>query len=335
MKDLSKEKRKLSTGDIDVFKILLNMKQNNVKAFLEKFLHENYPEDKIVSTDDYLYAVGDIPIALMAHMDTVWESRGKCYPLYDREQNVMWAYCGGAGFDDKAGIFAILKIIKHGFRPHIIFTTDEEVGGIGAEALAEIDNPFPRLEYIIELDRRGANDCVFYDGENTDFIEYIEHFGFKFAQGTFSDISTICPAWKVCGVNLSIGYVDEHTVLETLFVTAMWNTIDRVEMMLKAVDSLKENYFEWIGPDYLTMAEYYNQVMFNMNAQVLCKKCLKPKNLSEVMRVRSKDGAGSCFYCFDCLPKSELSFCIYCDNPFEEDGGTLTDGVCPICRQTL
>ena len=32
---------------------------------------------------------------------------------------------------------------------------------------------------MIELDRRGKNDCVFYDCYCPDFIEYVEQFGFE------------------------------------------------------------------------------------------------------------------------------------------------------------
>ena len=96
----------------------------------------------------------------------------------------------------------------------------------GREAEAITD-----LNYIIQLDRRGSNDCVFYECNNPEFVEYVEAFGFVTAHGTFSDISTICPSWGIAGVNLSIGYIDEHSYSEILYVGNMLATIGKVEKM--------------------------------------------------------------------------------------------------------
>ena len=41
------------------------------------------------------------------------------------QKNVMISP-DGLGADDRAGVFMIMNIVKAGFRPHVIFTTDEE-----------------------------------------------------------------------------------------------------------------------------------------------------------------------------------------------------------------
>ena len=102
-------------------------------------------------------------------MDTVFKHPAR-EVFYDRQQNVIWSP-DGLGADDRAGVFAIIQIIKKGLRPHIIFTTDEESGAWGATALSKEQCPFEDLRYVIELDRRGSNDCVFYDCENLEFTE--------------------------------------------------------------------------------------------------------------------------------------------------------------------
>jgi hypothetical protein len=89
----------------------------------------------------------------------------------------MWSP-QGLGSDDRAGIFAILQIVQSGLRPSIILTTDEERGGLGAQKLAKRECPIPFLRYMIQLDRHGNNDCVFYDRFCPSFIEHIESFGF-------------------------------------------------------------------------------------------------------------------------------------------------------------
>ena len=153
----------------------------------------------------------------------------------------MWSP-DGLGADDRAGIYAILTLVKRGYRPHIIFTTDEERGCIGASKLVEVIKkcPFKELKYIIELDRRGANDSVFYDCDNKKFEKYVNAFGFKTDYGSYSDISVIAPAWGVAAVNLSVGYLDEHSELERLYCSALENTISKVEEMLKLSKTAKK-----------------------------------------------------------------------------------------------
>ena len=151
----------------------------------------------------------------------------------NHEKNVLVCPTG-AGFDDKAGLFAILELIQRGLRPSIILTTNEEQGGVGALALAQTKCPIPDLRFLIELDRQGYNDCVFYQCDNSKFRRYIEKFGFEAQVGTYSDITFLMTMWRVCGVNLSIGYKNEHSIRECLMIDYMWETIDKVENILKS-----------------------------------------------------------------------------------------------------
>ena len=103
---------------------ICHLSEQGVLQLMDNFLVGKY--SNIVTTPDYLYAIGDIPVALIAHADTVF----KIVPLiedfyYDPEKDVIWnAY--GAGADDRAGVFAIMQIIqKYKLRPHIIITTKE------------------------------------------------------------------------------------------------------------------------------------------------------------------------------------------------------------------
>jgi putative aminopeptidase FrvX len=187
-------------------------------------------------------------------MDTVFEGDNldRRELFYDSRKDVLW-HPNGAGFDDKAGIFSILKIIEDGFMPHVIFTTCEEIGSRGAERLAnEIpDVPFEDLKYLIELDRANDNDCVFYNCWNYMFEDYVASFGFERKWGTSSDICKICPKWEIAGVNLSIGYEDQHTEFETLDVDAMLSTILRVKEMLVDAKNIDEPFeYELVMSDY-------------------------------------------------------------------------------------
>lgn len=308
----------LRENEYNTFERLCGLTQASVKATMSKFLKTKYNE--VVETKDYIYAIGDIPIALVAHMDTVFK-----YPaeevFYDRVKNVIWSP-DGLGADDRAGVFAIIQVIKQGLRPHIILTTDEEIGAKGASALASIDNPFEDLRYIIQLDRRGANDCVFYDCDNKDFTAYIESFGFVEAIGSFTDISLICPAWKVAGVNLSVGYRDEHSVSEVLFVGHLLNTIERVCNMLKQ-DVIPD--FEYVPCSYNRWYTY-----FKPKDDKHCNKCKKEFLPEELIPVKTLNG-GIEYRCTDCI-SSNVDFCMCCGEAFEYvSDPTNTFNLCEDC----
>lgn len=215
------------------------MTQSQLLSMLRTWIKKNYPKDKIIITNDYIVAEGDIPIALSAHLDTVGDAPPEDI-YYDPKKKVMWSP-QLMGADDRAGVYAIIQIIQAGYRPCIIFSTDEEQGCLGASTLVQENPicPLENLKAIFQLDRRGREDSVYYNCNNPDFEEYVNKFGFTTAYGTFTDISVIAPAWGVAAVNLSIGYEDEHTKLEILHTDWMWETIEKVKNILDAEKDMK------------------------------------------------------------------------------------------------
>lgn len=281
--------------------------------------------DKVIETPDYVIAEGTIPIALVAHLDTVFPKPAK-EVFYDRQKNVIWSP-SGLGADDRAGVFAIIQIIKRGYRPHIIFTTEEESGAQGAMALGKEECPFKDLRYMIELDRRGDNDCVFYDCDNPEFTTYIEKFGFAEAIGSFSDISVLMEDWLVAGVNLSIGYRDEHSISEILFVEHMLNTINRVCKMLEAQDIPQ---FEFIPLAYASPYAFnwyhYYKTKTDRNQ---CWICGQKFNETEMVPVKLTDNTIQNL-CVDCIVDN-VSWCSCCGEAFENNPNNKTR-LCNDCR---
>jgi len=181
------------------------------------------------TADQYLYAEGDMPVLLIAHTDTAhFKEPNKVY--FDPRHGVMWSP-DGLGADDRAGVFAVMEIVKH-FKCGVLFCSGEESGGIGAKCFIQDYPDNPKYTIGIELDRCNDNDCVFYDNEAFNFHKYIEGFGFKKTWGSFSDISIIGPVWKLNCVNLSIGYKDEHMNSEHLFLGSMFATVEKVKNIL-------------------------------------------------------------------------------------------------------
>ena len=316
---------RLNKTELQVLENFLKSDQEQTKNTMYTLLKEYYPN--VVYNKKYIYAEGSTPIVLCAHMDTVFPK--PCTEIYyDTKKNVMWSP-QGAGFDDKAGIYAITSIIADGYRPHIVLTTDEEVGCLGASALASIPCPFKKVQFIIQLDRRGANDCIFYDCENEEFMDYIESFGFVTNFGSFTDIVELCPAWKCAGVNLSIGYRDEHTRQETLFVSCMLDTINKVKKILdQKVEDIP--YFEYIeSPD---IPSYFNWDI-QPQPQARCNFCGKLYRTDELLdNVKLiKGGVGrTCFDCFaDCV-----ELCGECGAPYQKKKSNDT-GLCPSCNRKV
>ena len=335
-------------------KMLLTSTQDNIKKVLGQYLKEKYK--KVTITNDFIIAEGNIPIALAAHMDTVFESEIASLKtkygelLYDTDKNIM--HCVGfGGFDDKAGIFAILQIIQSGLRPHIILSTDEERGCVGASVLAKMDCPFKDLRYIVQLDRRGSKDCVFYDYDTEvgkDFVEYIESFGFAEAYGTFTDITEYCPSWGIAGVNLSVGYYNEHTNCEVLYVDILMATIKKVTAMLRKSEI---PFFAYIESPYL-YSNWKRAYGWSWDAQTgkatgagpgpvkaaskyTCS-CCKTTDLleAEVFPVVGTDDSTK-FFCADCLTDN-VNWCTICYEAYEYDAAFEKedpDYICPYCRQ--
>ena len=323
--------RCLTDKDYKLFQSLAVLSQDGLKKTLAQYVQNKYGEDKVLVRKEYIYAVGDIPIALVAHMDTVFKTQPQNI-FYDKDKCVMWSP-EGLGADDRAGVFAIIKILQAGLRPSVIFTTDEEIGAVGAEKLvAEVPQPYTELKYVIQLDRRGSNDCVFYDCDNPTFIEYVETFGFAENWGSFSDISVICPAWKVAGVNLSIGYDDEHSFTEILNTTHMLQTISKVKKMLQ-VENIPA--FEYIPAIYKygKYGSIYGSPGWDDWSWVedyKCEKCGKKFTEYEVLPIISKTAPyKTVYYCGDCCV-SGIDWCTECNEGFEV-GENSTPHICPRC----
>lgn len=175
-------------------------------------------------------------VALVAHIDTVHDDEHEREVIINGSARTLWSP-QGLGADDRAGVWAALRLfnsVEEPLRPIILFTDLEECGGHGAkEAVQIFGGELSMATFLVELDRKGDRECVFYNAEPAAFVDYIETFGFIRNKGKFSDISIISPGVNRCGVNLSIGYHHAHTRKEYLDLTHMDNTLKALPALLK------------------------------------------------------------------------------------------------------
>jgi len=200
----------------------------------------------------YVPGTGTNRVVLVAHADTVWDKgyfpdfvslygepleKKKHKPVLRKGivRQAGWKN-RGIGADDRAGC-AILWLLKD--TGHSLLITDgEEHGQIGANHLmnqyTDLAKEINEHSYMIQLDRRNNRDYKTYSlPVSEEFIEYIEaRTGYTNA-GTTSRTDIIALCRRICGVNLSVGYLREHHSDETLDVEGWLNAYETVKTMIE------------------------------------------------------------------------------------------------------
>ena len=222
--------------DVKEFKDIIRMNQATLKEYLD--LHLQDLGYTTVNKKGFLYAEGDIPVLLVAHLDTVHNEKAEIICFSEDMRYVMSPQ--GIGGDDRCGVYMIMQLIRD-FKCHVLFCEDEECGGRGANKFVA-SKLKPKVNFIVEMDRRGSNDAVFYHCDNPEFTDFVLGFGFEENHGTFSDISVIAPPLNTAAVNISAGYYNEHRLFEYIDMLAVENNIRRIGEMIMA-DS---EHFEFI-----------------------------------------------------------------------------------------
>lgn len=246
--------------------LTLNQILMSTQAGLSSMLAVHYPK-AVVCQGQYILVPGDLPILLVAHLDTVHKTPVK--HICQSEDGLILMSPEGIGGDDRCGVYALVTLYdsapKEG-KPWLLFTCDEETGAHGAYQFSEdfFDGLLPpdiaRLKLLIELDRKGERDAVYYECENPDLENYITSKGFETAWGSFSDISVLAPDLGIAAVNLSVGYYNAHTQHEYINLKHLEATIARVKGILHDVaDSSFSRYAymtdtasQWIWGEPLT-----------------------------------------------------------------------------------
>jgi hypothetical protein len=183
--------------------------------------------------DEYILVYGEAPVLLISHLDTVHKETVKT--ICKSADGNTWMSPQGIGGDDRCGVYSICDVYdKAPKKPWLLFTCQEEVGGIGASTFASdyeaklYPSEMDAIKLIVEVDRKGSKDAVYYDCDVPELEEYITSKGYKTAFGTFTDISIVAPVMGIAAVNLSSGYYNPHTQYEYIDINEMKTTAKTV-----------------------------------------------------------------------------------------------------------
>lgn len=222
------------------FEKICRMSQKILKDYTSRQLASTH--DKVIVGDGFVYAQGEFPVLLVAHLDTVHKELP--YVIHYNTDDDSMSSPTGIGGDDRCGVYMVLEIVKR-FNCSVLFCEDEEIGGVGAEKFIKTDLARGlQFNYIIEFDRKGNNDAVFYNCDNPDFTEFITSEFYKEAWGTFSDISVLAPHLGCAAVNLSCGYYKAHTKDEYVVLSEMVNSINAACKILER--TTENDKFEYV-----------------------------------------------------------------------------------------
>ena len=155
------------------------------------------------------------------------------------------------GADDRVGVKTILDILEMGLRPHILFTTDEEVGCVGSRTAVE-ENALEGLKMasmLIQIDRgvheRSWHEMVTYDFDPESHKEIFDELRktYTMATGSYTDVAVLGPHLDKPIVNVSASYRHEHTTDEFINLDAYeYNTQGLIKFIEWAV---KQDTSEW------------------------------------------------------------------------------------------
>ena len=226
-----------------------------------------------ITSDKYLiYSKTQVPKPMLCvHLDTI----NTCSTLVDktyspkdfkvdnkgviRVANKNLQCLGG---DDRAGVWIALQMIKHmektgNYQYDVGFFYDEEIGCVGSRDYIG-RHPDIKTTAYIGLDRRspqGTQEVALYGSDNETLTRIFTDLGYDIALGSVTDASTL--AHSVACVNLSVGYDNEHTRQEVLYLQCMIDTLEVLKILKfddkpYPIDITSSNYMD---TDYALLEE--------------------------------------------------------------------------------
>lgn len=191
---------------------------------------------------------------VVAHMDTV-HSFTSARELVIRNGVISARYIKsriqcGLNADDCNGILVALQLLETLPNLKVCFTTQEEIGGRGADVAADNIEFFLDVRYLIQADRRGKDDLITHtNGINSASEKFVEDiqplmkkYGYSEGTGTFTDIGVLANELLISGVNVSCGYYNEHTFRECCNISELNNCLNFIHDIIVSLDGQETIY---------------------------------------------------------------------------------------------
>ena len=185
---------------------------------------------------------------VVAHMDTI-HNFTSARELIIKNNIITARYIKsgiqcGLNADDCNGILVALQLLETLPNLKVCFTTQEEIGGVGAYEAANNIEFFLNVRYLIQADRRGNKDLITYtngiDSASEKFVEDIqslmEKYNYSESIGTFTDIGVLASKLLISGVNVSCGYYNEHTFKECCNINELNNCLNFIYEIITSLD---------------------------------------------------------------------------------------------------
>jgi hypothetical protein len=236
-------KRYDGANHIEVLSSFLEIPLGSADGVFDRFLQIPQAIYRGVGLERFLYVRGSRSnkVLLVAHADTFWDREygykpGPTHKIKIEDGNITAVDEEfGLGADDRAGcaMLWLLKDLGHS----LLVTNGEEHGQTGSSWLmsdnkaiaGEINHDH---QFVIQFDRRNGRDFKCYDVGTDQFKAYVaEKTGYGQPKpGSSTDIRTLC--LDIAGVNLSVGYHNEHGNQEYLNIPEWEHTLNVVKEWL-------------------------------------------------------------------------------------------------------
>lgn len=191
---------------------------------------------------------------VIAHMDQVHDiARQKELVLKNRivsSQYVSTKLACGLGADDANGILVAIQLLEAVQNLKVVFTVEEEIGGIGAsEAVTNLPF-FENVSFFIQADRRGSSDLITFtngiESASSEFVndisDIMEKYYYSEGTGTFTDVGVFAEECKISGVNVSCGYYNEHTTKECCNLDELENCLNFIYAVIQRLANNNKQY---------------------------------------------------------------------------------------------
>lgn len=149
----------------------------------------------------------------------------------------------GLGMDDTVGICIALQLLKVFPDIKVLFTTEEEIGFLGATEAAQNIEFFFNVSYMIQADRHGEHDLITHTNgiysASEQWLEKVTPIAaqYKYSEeyGLGTDVGELAGQLGLSGVNISCGYFKHHTDQEWMSIKATQNCLNFMEAIIKTV----------------------------------------------------------------------------------------------------